>query len=128
MTALAKRLSAVAGALIFIGAAPPPARLTIARWTGANLPTATAAAAKYRLHVAGTPNARIALHAEGVATGWLAAFCTPTFCSPMRVDATLSPAGLAEYQFELIREDPSAPPHSGARIAGSDGSSVLVPP
>ncbi|MEO6835494.1 MAG: hypothetical protein ABI231_06255 [Candidatus Tumulicola sp.] len=106
----------------------PPARLEIEPWTGKNLATTTGAAVKYRLGVTGKPNSTIRLHAGGVAKGWLAAFCTPLVCAPMRVDVTLPQSGRAVYQFELIREEDSGPKQSGARITGDDGSAVTVPP
>ncbi len=116
----------VFGALILAAATAVPTRLTIESWTGTNLATATATAVRYRLRVDGAPNAKLLLRADGLAKGWLAAFCTPRFCAPMRVDVTLPPKGEAVYQFELIREDPGAPAHSGARITSNDGTSVTV--
>ena len=116
-------LSALA---LAVSVAQPATRLTLEPWTGANLATATSAAVKYRLRVEGAPHATLLLRAEGVARGWLAAFCTPFVCSPMRVDVTLPATGKATYQFELIREDPNAPAHSGARITSDDGAAVTV--
>lgn len=108
--------------------AQAPTRLAVTPWTGANLATATSVAAKYRLRVTGAPNASLVLRAGELAKGWLAAFCTPKVCSPMQVGVTLPASGEAVYQFELIREEPGAPAHSGARIASSDGASVVVSP
>mgnify|MGYP001163432394 CR=1 FL=1 len=112
--------------LLAVAVASSVTHLRVNPWSGASLATATSAAVKYRLRVAGTPNATISLHADGVAKGWLAAFCTPKVCSPMRVDVTLPASGQAVYQFELIREEPGAPAHSGARILSSDGASIIV--
>ncbi len=123
------KVTAVAfGALILSGATPAPTHLTLEAWTGTSLPTATAAAVKYRLRVDGTPNAKLVLRAGGLAKGWLAAFCTPRFCAPMRVDVTLPREGEAVYQFELIREDPSAPAHTGVRVTSDDGAALSLPP
>ncbi len=102
-------------------------RLAIEPWTGASLATATSTAVKYRLHVAGAPNATVRLRADGVAKGWLAAFCTPKVCAPARVDVTLPLSGQAVYQFELIREDAGGPARSGARITTDDGVTISVP-
>jgi hypothetical protein len=118
----------VFGALILAAATAAPTRLTLDSWSGANLATATAVAVKYRLRVDGAPNAKIVLRAGGIAHGWLAAFCTATFCSPMHVDVTLPRSGKAVYQFELIREEPGAPAYSGARITSDDGAAVSVSP
>lgn len=105
-----------------------PTRLTVTPWTGTNLATATSVAVKYRLRVTGAANASLVLRADRLAKGWLAAFCTPKVCSPMRVDVTLPASGAAIYQFELIREEPGSPAHSGARIVSSDGASVILSP
>jgi hypothetical protein len=115
-------------ALILVAAVSGPAtRLTIEPWSGASLATAATTAVKYRLHVVGAPNATLQLRADAVAKGWMAAFCTPKVCAPTRVDVTLGQSGQADYQFELIREDPSGPARSGARIRSDDGATVQVP-
>lgn len=105
-----------------------PVHLTVASWTASPLPTATQAAAKFALTVTGRPGTRVRLRASGVARGWLAAFCTARLCSPEFVDVTLPPTGRTVYEFELIRQDPSAPKRSGAHIIGDDGSAVEVAP
>ncbi len=107
--------------------AQPGTRLSIQPWTGDDFQTTTSAAAKYRLEVTGRPQAAIRLHALGVANGWLAAFCTPAYCEPQHLEASLPPSGHAVFQFELIRESDTAPKESGATIAGADGVSITVP-
>lgn len=115
-------------ALLLAAAAAAPVRLTIVPWASPPLPTATHAAATLRLTVSGRPGQRVRLRATGVAPGWLAAFCTSRLCSPESVDVALPASGRAIYEFELIRQEPSAPARSGARIAGDDGSAVEVGP
>ena len=115
-------------ALLLAAAVAVPVHLTIAPWTAPRLATVTQTAATFALTVAGRPGTRVRLRATGVASGWIAAFCTPRLCSPERVDVTLPASGRATYEFELIRQDPSAPKRSGARIAGDDGSAVDVAP
>ena len=112
---------------ILLAIAQSATRLSIQPWTGNDFQTTTGAAAKYRLEVSGRPNATLRLHAQDVAQGWLAAFCTPKLCSPQQVDVTLPQSGDAVFQFELIRESDNAPMRSGATIVGSDGASVSVP-
>jgi hypothetical protein len=116
----------VIAALAFMIAAAQATKLAIAPWTGKSPPTATSAAAKYRLLVSGEPNATVQLQASGVASGWIAAFCTDTVCAPMRVSATLPASGQAVYQFELIRESDDATPSSGATITAGDAT-LTVP-
>ena len=113
--------------LLLAAAVSATTHLVIEPWRGSNLPTVTSSAQKYRLRVTGTPNATLVLHAGDLAKGWLAAFCTPRVCAPMRVDVTLPATGAAVYQFELIREETGGPAHSGATITSSDGASVSVP-
>jgi hypothetical protein len=103
------------------------ASIGITPWNGADLPTATQAAAKYRLTISGKPGERVRLDVSGLATGWIAAFCDNRICSPMHVTQVIPKAGTAVLQFELIRETDDAPHRSGAVIRGSDGSRVVVP-
>ncbi len=112
---------------VLLALAQPATHLSIQPWTGTDLQTTTTDAAKYRLEVAGRPNATVRLQASNVAAGWLAAFCTPKLCSPQHIDAQLPRSGQAVLQFELIRESDSAPKQSGATITGGDGASVTVP-
>lgn len=101
--------------------------LAISPWSGTNYATADIAAVRYRLVVTGTPGATVHLSAEGVAQGWIAAFCTPRLCSPRHVDAVLPASGRAVYAFELFRETSDAPKSSSAVIRSADGASLRVP-
>jgi hypothetical protein len=102
-------------------------QLSIQPWTGNDFQTTTTTAAKYRLEVDGKANATVRLRALDVAHGWLAAFCTPKFCSPQQLDVQIPRSGSAVVQFELIRESLAAPKHSGATISVSDGAPISVP-
>ncbi len=112
---------------LFIALASPSTHLEVQPWTGKDLVTTTASAAKFRLIVTGKPNAHLRLQASGVADGWLGAFCTPTVCAPQSVDTNLPSSGTIVLQFELIREEDTAPSRSGARIVCDDGAFVDVP-
>lgn len=101
--------------------------LTISLWSGANYSTADIAAVRYRLIVTGNPGATVHLRADGVAQGWIAAFCRPRLCSPQHVDAVLPPSGRAVYAFELFREERTASKRSGAVIRSDDGAIVRIP-
>lgn len=120
-------MKAILASIWLLLAFSQPTRLSIQPWTGNDLQSTSASAAKFRLEVAGRPKAVVHLQAHGVASGWLAAFCTPQYCAPQRVDAALPNSGLAVFQFELIRESASAPVQSGATITDGDGTSVTVP-
>ena len=103
------------------------AALTLAPWSGSDLPTATQAAAKYRLTIAGSPGKNVHLHATGVAKGWIAAFCDRRVCSPTQVNERIPKSGRVVVQFELIRETQDAPHSSGAVIHSDDGRALVVP-
>jgi hypothetical protein len=112
---------------MLLALAQAPTQLSIQPWTGNDFQTTTTTAAKYRLEVDGKPNATVRLRASHVADGWLAAFCTPKFCSPREIDVQLPHSGSAVVQFELIRESLTAPKRSGATIGVNDGASISVP-
>ena len=100
--------------------------LHIAAWRGANLPTASPVAIKYKLTVEGKPHETVALHADGVPHGWVASFCTPQFCAPFHVDATLDDNGHALYEFALIRIGKHAPPRVHVTISAPGATSVRI--
>lgn len=116
-----------AGLAAMLAVWEPAAHLSIEPWSGSSFQTTGAAAAKYRLEVTGKPQEVVHLKASGIASGWLAAFCTPKVCSPQRVDVEIPSSGEAVLQFELIRESDSAPKQSGATITDDEGTGVTVP-
>jgi hypothetical protein len=116
----------VTGVLFAIAAVAVSTQLTIAPWSGKDLATVTPSAAKYKLTVKGAPGTDVHLVATRVAGGWLAAFCTPSVCSPDRVNVAIPDSGETALSFELIREDPGASHASGAVISAGTAS-VTVP-
>src|SRR5579863_908136 len=121
-------MNAALAGLAMMLAVSPATQLSIRPWTGNDLQATTSAAAKYRLEVSGKAQTVVHLKASGVASGWLAAFCTATLCSPERVDVAMPASGQAVLQFELIRESESAPQQSGATISDDGAASISVPP
>jgi hypothetical protein len=103
------------------------ATMGLTPWTGNDLPTATQAAAKYRLTISGKPGSTVHLNTSDVATGWIAAFCDTKVCSPTQLTTVIPKSGSVVVQFELIRETDNAPHRSGAIISSSDGSRIVVP-
>ena len=101
--------------------------LTISAWGGTDYATADIASVRYRLVVSGKPGAAFHLRAEGIARGWIAAFCTPKLCSPRQVDAVLPASGRSLFAFELFRESRTAATSSGAVIRSVDGATAIVP-
>ncbi|HLI97090.1 MAG TPA: hypothetical protein VKT72_13560 [Candidatus Baltobacteraceae bacterium] len=90
--------------------------LALAPWHGTSFPTATPNAAKYKLAVRGAANQPVRLEAGGLPRGWVASFCTPTFCSPFRYEMTLDSRGAGWVEFQVIRTDDSAPKHAGVTV------------
>jgi hypothetical protein len=86
--------------------------LSLSPWRGPALPTAASAAAKYRLDVRGSAHQSVHLRVVNLPAGWMAAFCTPRFCSPLRYTMTLGGLGRGSMEFEAIRLDP----HAGKRV------------
>jgi hypothetical protein len=96
-------------------------------WHGKALPTTPSGSyeTSFALTVRGAPGKRVELRADGVAKGWVAAFCTSRLCAPFRTFATLDKRGTARYEFSLIRTDPSAVKHTHAVIR-ADGKQVAA--
>ncbi len=101
--------------------------LLLSPWKGADLPTATKSAVKYQLTIEDTPGTAVHLWATNVAGGWIAAFCDSRVCSPAQLHETMPSSGKVVLQFELIREEDSAPRSTGAVIRSDAGPSVKVP-
>jgi hypothetical protein len=91
-------------------------------WEGPSLPTAPTGnyQTSYALNVRGAPSARVDLRADGVAKGWIAAFCTERLCSPFHTVVTLNNKGNARLEFSLIRTDPKASPHTRVIIQANN--------
>ncbi len=100
--------------------------LSVAPWTGPDLPGSLASTLKYRLIVASAGDAAVTLRAAGLAPDWVASFCADGLCSPQRVSFIAPPSGVKTYEFQLV------PPAAGARpgavtISAAGGNTVSVP-
>jgi cytochrome c biogenesis protein CcmG/thiol:disulfide interchange protein DsbE len=97
---------------------------SITPWTGADLPGSLASTLKYRLIVAGPPDASVTLHVRGLANTWVASFCADGLCSPQTVTFAVPSTGVKTYEFQLV------PPHEGAKpgnVAVSVDGGAVVP-
>ena len=95
--------------------------LSVAPWTGTDLPGSLASTLKYRLIVAKAPGAKVDLHAVGLPKGWVASFCADRLCSPNKVSVVLPESGVKTYEFQLVPPGGSRKPGAVA-IASADGA------
>jgi hypothetical protein len=100
--------------------------LLLAPWKGPSFPTAGAAAAKYKLTVHGGANQSVELRAAGLPDGWIASFCTQTFCAPFHYRLRLGRNGTGVIEFQAIRVDDSAPRRVHVFVESPGAAAVRV--
>ena len=99
--------------------------LSLAPWTGPELPGSSPDTAKYRLVVTGKPGQSIALRATGLPQGWIASFCTDRICSPLRVSTSLPDSGVKIIEFQVVPPDAKDLAHvPSVQVIASDGKST----
>jgi len=98
--------------------------LSLAPWTGPDLPGSVASTYKYRLVVAGTPGKAVALAASGLPKHWVASFCSDRECAPFRTTVALPASGVKVIEFQVIPQSASATAPT-VRVDG-DGASASV--
>ncbi|HYZ16365.1 MAG TPA: TlpA disulfide reductase family protein [Candidatus Acidoferrum sp.] len=76
--------------------------LSIAPWTGADLPGSIASTIKYRLVVTGKAGTTVALAAAGLPAHWIGSFCSDRVCAPFRTEVTLPPDGVKVVEFQVV--------------------------
>jgi cytochrome c biogenesis protein CcmG/thiol:disulfide interchange protein DsbE len=96
-------------------------RVSLAPWTGADLPGSVASTMKYRLVVAGSAGKNVDLRAAGVPKGWVASFCTDRVCAPFKVSVALPPSGVKVIEFQLVPPGTTATAPK-VRVIGTDGA------
>jgi len=100
--------------------------LSVALWTGPDLPGSVASTLKYRLIVAAASDAAVTLQAGGLAHDWVASFCADGLCSPQAVSFRAPPSGVKTYEFQLVPPAPGARPGT-VTISAAGGNTVTVP-
>jgi peroxiredoxin len=100
--------------------------VSIAPWTGPDLPGSLPSTLKYRLIVAAPADSSVSLHVQGLRPAWVASFCTNGLCAPLNVTFTSPISGVTTYEFQLV------PPQNGAdpgdvKVLVDGGSAVAVP-
>lgn len=77
--------------------------LSLAPWTGPDLPGSVASTIKYRLVVTGRPRMQIALTASGLPAHWIGSFCFDRLCVPFHTSLVLPAGGVKVLEFQVVR-------------------------
>jgi cytochrome c biogenesis protein CcmG/thiol:disulfide interchange protein DsbE len=100
--------------------------VSIAPWSGPDLPGSLASTLTYRLIVASAPDAPVTLRAAGLKRDWVASFCADGLCSPQTVSYKTPASGVKTYEFQLVPPAPRARP-GNVTIGAGGGNTVTVP-
>jgi peroxiredoxin len=76
--------------------------LSLAPWTGPDLPGSIASTFKYRLIVTGRPGAKLMLAVGGLPQRWIGSFCTDRVCAPFRTAVVLPADGVKVVEFQVV--------------------------
>jgi len=98
--------------------------LSLAPWTGPDLPGSVTSTFKYRLVVAGTPGKTVALAAAGLPKRWVASFCSDRVCMPFRTIVALPASGVKVIEFQVIPQ--TVVPGSPTIRVDGDGASARI--
>ena len=99
--------------------------LSLAPWTGPDLPGSVASTFKYRLVLTGVPGAKIALTATGLPQHWIGSFCTDRVCAPFRTSVVVPPSGVKVVEFQIVPIT-THDARASVRIAASSGGRTLA--
>ena len=78
------------------------AALSLAPWTGPDLPGSVESTIKYRLVVTDTPGAHLDLAVAGLPAHWIGSFCTDRVCAPFRTSIVLPADGVKIVEFQVV--------------------------
>jgi cytochrome c biogenesis protein CcmG, thiol:disulfide interchange protein DsbE len=95
-------------ALGVVRGAPPS--LSLAPWTGPDLPGSIASTFKYRLVVTGRAGAKLTLAAAGLPKHWIGSFCTDRVCAPFRTAVVIPADGVKIVEFQVVPTGTGKPP------------------
>lgn len=102
------------------------AALSLAPWTGADLPGSIASTFKYRLVVTGAAGAKIALAASGLPQRWIGSFCTDRVCAPFRTSVVMPADGVKIVEFQVVPTTERKGPVNVRIDASSGGHTVAT--
>jgi peroxiredoxin/tetratricopeptide (TPR) repeat protein len=98
--------------------------LSLAPWTGPDLPGSVTSTYKYRLVVAGTPGKTVSLAAGGLPKRWVASFCSDRVCMPFRTTVALPASGVKVIEFQIIPQ--TVVPGSPTIRVDGDGATARI--
>jgi peroxiredoxin len=78
------------------------AALSLAPWTGPDLPGSVASTVKYRLVITDAPGARLDLSAGGLPQRWIGSFCTDRVCAPFHTSIVVPADGVKIVEFQVV--------------------------
>jgi peroxiredoxin len=109
-------------------AVAPGARpaLSLAPWTGPDLPGSIASTFKYRLVVTGAPGSQLTLAAGGLPRRWIGSFCTDRVCAPFRTSIHMPADGVKVVEFQVVPTTAHNGPASVRIDATSGGRPVAT--
>jgi hypothetical protein len=99
--------------------------LSLAPWTGPDLPGSIASTIKYRLVLTGTPGSKVALAAHGLPARWIGSFCTDRVCAPFRTTVVVPAGGVKIVEFQVV---PTGTAHAtpNVRIDATTGGRTVA--
>ncbi|HEX3466901.1 MAG TPA: hypothetical protein VHT05_02250, partial [Candidatus Elarobacter sp.] len=103
--------------------------LSLAPWTGPDLPGSVASTIKYRLVVTGAAGAHLELAETGLPPHWIGSFCTDRVCAPFRTSVVVPADGVKIVEFQVVPTTmPSGPIHVriDATLAGRPAATVTT--
>ncbi|HEY4438995.1 MAG TPA: redoxin domain-containing protein [Candidatus Elarobacter sp.] len=88
---------------IALGVAPgAPPSLSLAPWTGPDLPGSIASTIKYRLVVTAPAGVKLTLASAGLPQHWIGSFCTDRVCAPFKTSVVLPADGVKIVEFQVV--------------------------
>jgi peroxiredoxin len=107
--------------------------LSLASWTGPDLPGSIESTAKYRLVVTGRAGATLRLTVSGLPMHWIGSFCTDRVCAPFRTSIVVPASGVKVIEFQVVPTTEHKGPVnvridavSGGRTVATVGTVVTV--
>lgn len=102
------------------------AALSLAPWTGPDLPGSIASTFKYRLVVTGAAGTKITLAASGLPERWIGSFCTDRVCAPFRTSVVVPADGVKVVEFQVVPITEHKGPVNARIDATSGGRTVAT--